>query len=293
MSSCLTVDALIIPLTTFVSRSEKTQESPAIEFLGLFDTVKYAKDPVNFDISFEPKFFKRARHALSLNEDRPQFVPELYEIPPEEGLPDDSLVQAWFLGSHADIGGGPEHDGLSLYPLQWMLLESRKHGLILEHKPQKRFENLIDDPLKLVLPQKIPTPEQGSDIAQEADETQPWRYRYSNGIEVDMYDLRLSHNHGNLQQWSRRRLKKRTIATRASHAVLVNRGARTTLFRAQTRDIFSKALVNQYNYTDSSERSPRSLHFRVEADLSMRSIRNHHPPFYIFPPRDLPTARQS
>ncbi|KAG6362349.1 hypothetical protein INS49_010579 [Diaporthe citri] len=165
---------------------EKTQEAPAIEFLGLFDTVKYAKEPVKFDISFEPKCFKRVRHALSLNEDRPQFVPEIYRTSPNERLPDNSLVQAWFLGSHADIGGGHEHDGLSLYPLQWMLLESRKHGLILEHKPQKRFEKLIDDPLKLVLPQTIPSAAEGDETAQEANEIQPWRYRYSNGIEVDM-----------------------------------------------------------------------------------------------------------
>ncbi|KAK7708663.1 hypothetical protein SLS63_013469 [Diaporthe eres] len=166
--------------------AEKTQESPAIEFLGLFDTVKYAKEPVKFDISFESKCFNRVRHALSLNEDRPQFVPEIYQTSPDETLPDNSLVQAWFLGSHADIGGGHEHDGLSLYPLQWMLLESRKHGLILEHKPQKRFEQLIDDPLKLALPQTIPSAAEGDKIAQSASEMQPWRYRYSNGIEVDM-----------------------------------------------------------------------------------------------------------
>jgi uncharacterized protein (DUF2235 family) len=238
---------------TFLSRSEKTQESPAIEFLGLFDTVKYTKEPVEFDISFKSNCFKRVRHALSLNEDRPQYVPEIYQTSPDKRLPDNSLVQAWFLGSHGDIGGGHEHDGLSLYPLQWMLLESRKHGLILEHKPQKRFEHLIDDPLNLVLPQMIPSTAEGKEMAQEAHDIQPWRYRYSNGIEVDMYDLRLSHNHGNLQQWSRRKLKKRVVATRASHGVLVNRGTRTTLFRAQTRDIFSDGLVNQYNYASSSK----------------------------------------
>lgn len=242
-----------MPLTTFLSRSEKTQESPAIEFLGLFDTVKYTKEPVEFDISFEPNCFKRVRHALSLNEDRPQYVPEIYQTFSDKRLPDNSLVQAWFLGSHGDIGGGHEHDGLSLYPLQWMLLESRKHGLILEHKPQKRFEHLIDDPLNLVLPKTIPSTAEGKEMAQEAHETQPWRYRYSNGVEVDMYDLRLSHNHGNLQQWSRRKLKKRVVATRASHGVLVNRGTRTTLFRAQIRDIFSNGLVNQYNYAGSSK----------------------------------------
>lgn len=241
-------------------RSEKTQESPAIEFLGLFDTVKYATEPVKFDISFEPKCFKRVRHALSLNEDRPQYVPELYQTSPDERLPDNSLVQAWFLGSHADTGGGHEHDGLSLYPLQWMLLESCKHGLVLEHKPQKRFEQLIDDPLKLVLPQTIPSTAEGKETAQEAHEIQPWTYRYSNGIEVDMYDLRMSHNHGNLQIWSRKKLRKRAVALRASHGVRVNRGTRTTLFRAQTRSIFSNGLVNQYKYAEHSEsRSDSSI----------------------------------
>ncbi|KAI3536009.1 hypothetical protein CSPX01_11043 [Colletotrichum filicis] len=38
-------------------------------------------------------------------------------------------VQAWFVGSHKDIGGSSARGGLSLYPLQWMVSESKMLGL--------------------------------------------------------------------------------------------------------------------------------------------------------------------
>lgn len=117
-----------------------------------------------------------------------------------------------------------------------MLLENRKHGLVLEHKPHKRFEKSINDPLKLVLPQTPSSAGEDKKMAHPAHETQqPWEYTYTNGIEADMYGLRSSHNHGNLQTWTSGKLKKRVVTSRASHGVLVNWGTRYPPFRAQTR----------------------------------------------------------
>ena len=49
---------------------------------------------------------------------------------PDKGEPQD-ILQVWFAGVHADIGGGyPEKEsGLSKYPLLWMIDEATKCGL--------------------------------------------------------------------------------------------------------------------------------------------------------------------
>jgi hypothetical protein len=71
------------------------------------------------------------RQALALNENRRVMTPELLD-------PDLSIesIQAWFLGAHADMGGASPHDGLSLYPLRWMLIEACKCGLVIDFAPE-------------------------------------------------------------------------------------------------------------------------------------------------------------
>lgn len=93
------------------------------------------------------------RHALILNEDRKNFIPEC--MYPEFGLKvlwESSFLQTWFLGAHIDTGGSVSKDGLALYPLQWMLLESKSKGLVLEFGGN--FDNCIQihNPLHVVFP---------------------------------------------------------------------------------------------------------------------------------------------
>jgi hypothetical protein len=134
-------------------------------------------------------------------------VPTLFDLSPEGISQADnrSALQSWFVGSHSDIGGGYVEDGLSLYPLQWMLIESKAYGLKLEHNPKGMAKGLIEDPLVLAFP-----PEK---VISEADLVQihvcqPWKFVLGNGIKVTMHDLRSSHNHGNLQRLKWNRLKK-------------------------------------------------------------------------------------
>src|SRR5204863_908158 len=110
-----------------------------------------------------------------------------------------SIIEAWFVGAHADIGGGARDDGLSLYPLQWIFIESKKFGLVLEHNPKGRSKGLIQDPVKLVFPSGLPAENLPSTDIAEQQPLGPWQFRYTNGTEVEMHDLRASHNHGNLQ----------------------------------------------------------------------------------------------
>jgi hypothetical protein len=77
------------------------------------------------------------RQALALNENRRVMTPELLE--PDLSIESDlrrSFIQAWFLGAHADMGGASPHDGLSLYPLRWMLIEACKCGLVIDFAPE-------------------------------------------------------------------------------------------------------------------------------------------------------------
>ncbi|KAL1615001.1 hypothetical protein SLS54_009342 [Diplodia seriata] len=213
-----------------------------IQFVGALDTVKKATDPFKHDLSFNDSI-KHVRHAVAFNEDRRHFLPELFDTDAMTFADGRSLVQAWFVGAHADIGGGASDDGLSLYPLQWMFLESRACGLVLEHKPERRvLQNLIDNPLTLTFPDDT--------TVEENSESSVWDFRYSNGMEVSMHDLRTSHNHGNLQKWPRKKLEKRSVVRTSTHMVRINPGIRTTLVSSGDRRPFANGNLRGYRPRD-------------------------------------------
>ncbi|KAI0913372.1 hypothetical protein F4823DRAFT_65600 [Ustulina deusta] len=182
---------------------------PVIHFLGLLDSIKIGREPSRP----QPTLLKSTRilrHALALNETRNSFQPcpfgPLPALSPD--LARRSIVEAWFIGSHGDIGGGSQGDGLSLYPLQWMFLESRAHGLIFE--PSWDNQCITEEPLGLVFPL---VPDQ--DPSKPPQPLNPWTFQYKNGIEIEMVDIRSSHRHGNLQAGKKNVLQKRF--TRKKH----------------------------------------------------------------------------
>ncbi|KZL82982.1 peptidoglycan binding domain protein [Colletotrichum incanum] len=194
------------------------------------------KDDDEFDFSHVSSI-KQVRHAIAMNEERPPFQPVLYETGDEMGLTGGgSFLQAWFVGTHGDMGGGGVDDGLSLYPLQWMLDESRELGLVLEYNPRPQLKDLIQDPLKLAFPSPPPL-----DVVagpNELAEPQSWTYRYSNGVKITMYDLRRSHRHGNLQTVLHNKLKKQGLR-RATHNVQLNRSVLGSLTTLGKRQVFN------------------------------------------------------
>jgi uncharacterized protein (DUF2235 family) len=175
---------LSLPLTScqvHYFREEKTHPAPSVKFIGVLDTVKALSDSELHDISYN-NGTRHMRHALALHEDRAAMDPE-YIYPHLTDLPSDrSFVQAWFVGNHMDLGGSKIHDGLSLYPLQWMLSESRKHGLALRFSGTANGVT-IDNPLYLVSPEG-PLGEQGPKM---------YTFKSRNGIETQMHDLRSIH----------------------------------------------------------------------------------------------------
>ena len=130
-----------------------------IKFVGLWDTVaayglpideltrawdKYFW-PLSIDTRKLPENVERARHALSLDDERNTFHPVLWNEGLEsvdqskrddvdekwiaESTDDERISQVWFAGSHADVGGGYPHDGLANVSLNWMIKEVEKEGL--------------------------------------------------------------------------------------------------------------------------------------------------------------------
>jgi uncharacterized protein (DUF2235 family) len=135
------------------------------------------------------------RHALALNENRRCFTSHVYgAADPTRPTRIRNVVEAWFTGSHADLGGGSARDGLSLYPFQWILAETRAKGLALDENPQERNAAIKEDPLNLAFPLT------GDQSGPEGPKrVKPWTIQYTNGIEVDFTDLRISHRHGNMK----------------------------------------------------------------------------------------------
>ncbi|KAI1284593.1 hypothetical protein F5Y07DRAFT_393557 [Xylaria sp. FL0933] len=176
---------------------------PVIHFLGLLDSIKIGRESSRPQPSLL-KSTRILRHALALNETRNSFQPSLFGPLPalSPDLAHRSIIEAWFIGSHADIGGGSQEDGLSLYPLQWMFLESRAHGLIFE--PSWDNQSITEEPLGLVFP-LVPD----EDPSKPHQHLKPWTFRYTNGIEIEMVDIRTSHRHGNLQAGKKNILQKR------------------------------------------------------------------------------------
>ena len=124
-----------------------------VHFMGVWDTVAAyglpideltrAVDkwvwPMSFrDTSLLPRV-GHARHALSLDDERRTFFPIPWDEKAEAKLREknssiapDRLLQVWFAGAHADVGGGYPDDGLSYVPLCWMIEEARMRGLAFE-----------------------------------------------------------------------------------------------------------------------------------------------------------------
>lgn len=161
-----------------------SRPAPRIQFVGAFDTVKAVNDRCLYDTALNESI-RHLRHALALNEDRRDFSPEyMYPEFSRDTPSKRSFLQMWFLGAHIDIGGSAANDGLALYPLQWMLIESKSKGLVLEFDASLAQHAPIDNPLQVVFPNHE-LKGKGADV---------WRCRASNGIVVKVHDLRKVHS---------------------------------------------------------------------------------------------------
>jgi uncharacterized protein (DUF2235 family) len=78
----------------------------------------------------------RAFHALAIDEHRETFAPTLWSKTVLKGAdtypprPLEEVEQRWFVGAHANVGGGYANDLLAQIPLQWLMQKAQLHGLV-------------------------------------------------------------------------------------------------------------------------------------------------------------------
>ncbi|KAM0812828.1 putative DUF2235 domain-containing protein [Seiridium cardinale] len=213
---------------------EYSEQLPIIKFLGLFDSVQMTTNAHDATIYNEQRI-ENIRHAMALNENR--------RLRP--------LLDA---RCHEDLGGGALHDGLSLYPLQWMLHEARECGLVLDHVPP-HLPQLIEDPLPLVFPESS----LGGPIEKSSSgEILPWRFGYSNGLIVSMYDLRAVHRDADLGDQRHKLVKRSGQSAQATHNIRLNPGQFDSL-KLGERSIFGEDVGKLNGYTGAS-RSGTIIH---------------------------------
>ncbi|MDH5479537.1 MAG: DUF2235 domain-containing protein [Nitrosomonas sp.] len=111
----------------------KGQQSPTINFIGLWDTVASFGIPGN-DINLGytltiPENTRRCFHAIALDERRKTF-PLTHLIQDKfTGRASMDISEVWFRGFHSDIGGGNENEALSSIPLVWMFKRALDAGI--------------------------------------------------------------------------------------------------------------------------------------------------------------------
>jgi hypothetical protein len=117
---------------------------PRIKFLGVFDTVGVLGIPASFMSRIGRRAFEfhdtdvssvvdHSCHALAIDEHRLEFEAAVWTEPRHRKY--GSVEQAWFPGSHANIGGGCDDTGLSDLALDWMLKRLARHCPELKLSP--------------------------------------------------------------------------------------------------------------------------------------------------------------
>lgn len=128
-----------------------------IEMLGVWDTVAAIDLPGFAKHDFlDPNLrhdMKNAFHAMALDEHRHRFAPTLWtqSRPKRFGLPKitrpyESVEQRWFVGAHANVGGGYPNDFLPQIPLKWIAEKAKGCGLHLRDEVEIE-EGAIKDPV--------------------------------------------------------------------------------------------------------------------------------------------------
>jgi uncharacterized protein (DUF2235 family) len=117
-----------------------------IKFVGVWDTVGSLGLPLGRAAAKVHRYRfldthlrldnENAFHALALDEHRHNFEPTFWTRTVRTGLvgaperPVDRVEQRWFVGAHANVGGGYASDPLAQRPLKWLMDKAAGQGLV-------------------------------------------------------------------------------------------------------------------------------------------------------------------
>jgi len=119
-----------------------------IKFIGIFDTVGALGVPfplIRKIIGTAYPFLNTglrqnneyAFHALALDEHRKAFMPTLWTnmgATSAKPRPIERTEQRWFVGAHANVGGGCFNDPLAQFPFKWIERKASALGLAFTHE---------------------------------------------------------------------------------------------------------------------------------------------------------------
>lgn len=125
-----------------------THPDPRVRFLGVFDTVgalgiprsfmsRIGRRSLQFHDADVSSIVDHSCHALAIDEYRLEFEASVWTEPRHRKY--HSVEQAWFPGSHANIGGGCADRGLSDLALEWMLKRLERHSPELKLAPKETW----------------------------------------------------------------------------------------------------------------------------------------------------------
>jgi uncharacterized protein (DUF2235 family) len=138
------IDSELLPEDRWI---KKYSRSIPLWFQGVWDTVGALGVPLPWLPNASTKDFAfletdlrindtHAYHALAIDEHRKAFAPTLWtKVSSKDGIgPEprslERVEQRWFVGAHANVGGGYENDLLAQIPLSWLMDKARLHGLV-------------------------------------------------------------------------------------------------------------------------------------------------------------------
>lgn len=121
-------------------RKSNSYENPEIHFIGVWDIVGELGIPFSafegindqtcgFHDTSLSGIVKNAFHAVAIDENRKQYLPTLWTGTPAPG---QLIEQRWFIGAHANVGGGYDDDKLSNISLEWMIQKAAQCGLLVQ-----------------------------------------------------------------------------------------------------------------------------------------------------------------
>jgi len=108
-----------------------------VKFIGVWDTVgalgipfpriPLGRDYYQFHDTGLSGIVENAYHAVAVDEQREIFSPTLWTRVPEHTVAE----QRWFIGAHANVGGGYQRDPLPDLSLRWIQQKARACGLAM------------------------------------------------------------------------------------------------------------------------------------------------------------------
>ncbi|WEI17870.1 DUF2235 domain-containing protein [Acinetobacter proteolyticus] len=130
------------------------EDGTKIKFIGVWDTVGSLGNPLlpSFMISSYSKFHdttlsstvEHANQAIAICERRWLFQPCLWERSTNTKNENQVLNQCWFIGAHANIGGGYIEEGLSNRTLKWMISKAEDAGLKFDDAKVDKINTDLD-----------------------------------------------------------------------------------------------------------------------------------------------------